>query len=161
MLKFIPISLTMAVACCSPSGFPEGCWAMAPGRTPRAREVLSQWCVCFQTPHLSSEREHVSHCRLITRPVYAEAKEQGVGLLVLKLSSPGPVLKFLEMKSLLQVSEFALDLLSLFKPSDRLFHPSNLYKTTLLPPSLSFFLFSFFPQASCSPYSFAMRKKLN
>lgn len=118
-----------------------GCWALASGRTPRARDVLSRWHVRFQTLDLSSERERVSHCRLITRPVYAEAKEQGVGLLlVLKLSSSRPLLEFLEMKSLLQASDFALDLLSLFKPSDRLFHPNNLYKITLFSFSLSFFL---------------------
>lgn len=85
-----------------------GCWALVPRWTSHAQDGLSWWHVHFQTLHLSSDREHVSHCHLITHPLYSEAKEQGVGLLVLNLSSSGPLLEFLEkQRCLLQATYFA------------------------------------------------------
>lgn len=122
--------------------------ALMPGQMPQFHDGLTvRWHVHCQAPDLSYEREPVSHCCLIICPLYSEAKEQDVGLLVSHHSSSGPLLETLEtQKCLLQMTLLWIYLLSLLKLSDSFSHAIHLYKTmpfSFLPASFLPFFFYF------------------
>lgn len=104
-----------------------GCWALAPGKMPILRMSCPVAHAVTDSGSFQWEGTYIS-LPLILCPLYSEAKEQSVGTPGFKSVFLWATPRISRNAKVPLTNDFAFVLLSLLKPSDRLFHPDNLYK---------------------------------
>lgn len=123
-----------------------GTWVLGSGtwKDAQSQDVLLSSCTCSYRLWIFPVRGTYISLPLILCPLYSEAKEQSVGTPGFKSVFLWAAPRISRNAKVPLTNDFAFVLLSLLKPSDRLFHPDNLYK-------ILHFLFSLPP---CPPLFF-------